>query len=182
MTFRFLRFLLHVEHPHLVVNDDDARALELFYRGLLMTHDARGLFLLGKVNELLEREEQDVVSSNDEYIIVDTAFLHRQQQVTDSTQTGIVGLRAIVNDSDGLFIVLFLRPVLKDVGKFVIGDDDVFVNVWDAVDVVEHASKDGALANLQQGLGEILGELAQTSGIAGSYYDCFHCFFGFELQ
>ena len=38
-----LRFFLHIEYAHVVINDNDSSALEFLYRWLLMTHDAAGI-------------------------------------------------------------------------------------------------------------------------------------------
>ena len=65
MTLGFLRFLFHVEHLVLLVHHDDPRALQLLNAWLLMTHDAAGLLLQGKIDKLLEGEEKKVVSSDD---------------------------------------------------------------------------------------------------------------------
>ena len=54
MALGLLGFLLHIQYTHLVINDDDTRTPQLLQAGLLMTHDAGGLFLLSEVDELLE--------------------------------------------------------------------------------------------------------------------------------
>ena len=66
MALRHLWLLLHIQHPHLVVDNDDPRPLQLFYRWLFVTHDTRRTLLTGKVHKLLEREEQQVVGSYDQ--------------------------------------------------------------------------------------------------------------------
>lgn len=56
--------LFHIEHTIVTIHHDNARALQLLHRGLVMTHDAAGALLLGKVNELLEAKKQEIVSGN----------------------------------------------------------------------------------------------------------------------
>ena len=68
MALGFLRFLFHVEHLVLFVHHDDTRALQLLDAWLLVTHDATGLLLQGKIDKLLEREEEKIVSSDDEEV------------------------------------------------------------------------------------------------------------------
>lgn len=43
MRFWLLRFFLHIEYAHVVINDNDSSALEFLYRWLLMIHDAAGI-------------------------------------------------------------------------------------------------------------------------------------------
>ena len=59
-----LGLLFHIENLVLFVHDDDTGALELLNRGLLVAHDAAGSLLLGKIHELLEGEEEEVVGSD----------------------------------------------------------------------------------------------------------------------
>ena len=133
----------------MVVEFDNARALQFLYRRLLVTHDAAGLFLAGKVNKLAEGEEQQVVSSHHQQIFVNLQLIESKQQVADGSETGVVGLRPVVDDGDGLGVVLLSGPRAEVVGKLVVGDDDVLVNLGNGVNVVEHAPEDGATANLQ---------------------------------
>ena len=41
-----------------------------------------------------------------------------------------------------------------------VGYDDVFGDIGNSVDIIEHTSKDGALTNLEQWFGEVFGEFA----------------------
>ena len=60
----------------------------------------------------------------------------------------------------------------------VVGDDDVSIYLGYAVYVVEHTTEDGTLAYLQQRLGEVLGQLAQSGGISRCYHYIFHIAMG----
>ena len=97
-----------------------------------------------------------------------------KKEVADGTEAGVVGLGAIVDDSQGFGIVLFAGPLFEDGGELVISDNDVFIDVGDGIDVVQHAAEDGVVTNLQQGFGEILGQLTQAGGVTGSDDDGFH--------
>ena len=70
--------------------------------------------------------------------------------------------------------MLLFCPFFEDGSELVVGDNDVFVNVGNAVDVVQHAAEDGVVTNLQQGLGEVLGQLSQAGGITGGDNYGFH--------
>ena len=72
-----------------------------------------------------------------------------KKEVTDGAEAGFIGLCAIVNDGDGFGVCLFACPFFKDGGKLMIGDDDVFVNIWNTINVVEHTTENGTLSNFQ---------------------------------
>ena len=170
----FLGFLLHAQHAHVVVELHDTRALQLLYRGLFVAHDARGLLLAGKIDELLEGEEEQVVGSYHEQIIVQAQLLHGVEQVADGTQTRFVGLSTIIDDGNGFGVVLFLLPVFEDGGELMIGDDDMLIDLRDAVYVVEHPSEDGALSYFQQWFREVLCQFPQPRGVSCCYHNTFH--------
>ena len=97
-----------------------------------------------------------------------------KKEITDGTQAGVVGLGAIVDDGQGLGIVLLAGPLFEDGGKLMISDDDVFIDIGDGIDVVQHAAEDGVVTNLQQGFGKILGQLTQAGGVTGGDDYGFH--------
>ena len=148
-----------------------------------MAHNATSAFLQGEVHELLKGEEQEVIGSDYKEIMVWALALAMamagnvidgKKEVAHGTQAGVVGLGTIVYNGDGLGIGLLRGPFAEDGGELVVGDEDVLIDLGDAVDVIEHAAQDGALADLQQGLGEVLGEFAQTGGVTGGYDDILH--------
>ena len=63
-----LGLLFHIENFIVLVHDDDTGALQLLNRGLFVAHDAAGSLLLGKVHELLEGEEEEVVGSENQQV------------------------------------------------------------------------------------------------------------------
>ena len=65
MGFGHSGLLLHIEDLVVGIEDDDAGAPEFGYIGLLMTHDATGLFRFCEIDKLLKTKEQDVVGSYD---------------------------------------------------------------------------------------------------------------------
>ena len=63
-----LGFLFHIEDAVMLVHDDDTGALEFLDARLLVAHDAAGSLLFGKIDELLETEEEEVVGGEDEKV------------------------------------------------------------------------------------------------------------------
>ena len=72
--------------------------------------------------------------------------------------------------------MLFGGPFLENGGELMVGHDDMFGDIGNAVDVIEHTAQDGALTNLEQRFGEVLGQFSQTGGVACGEDDCFHIF------
>ena len=103
--------------------------------------------------------------------------INGKEEITDGPQAGVVGLGAIVDDGQGLGIVLLAGPLFKDGGELMISDDDVFIDIGDGIDVVQHTAEDCVVTNLQQGFGEVLGQLTQASGVTGGDDDGFHVSF-----
>ena len=76
MALRLLGLLFHIEDAVMLVHDDDTGALEFLNARLLVAHDTTGTFLLGKIDKLLEGEEEQVVGCNNQHIIVDVQLLY----------------------------------------------------------------------------------------------------------
>ena len=85
-----------------------------------------------------------------------------------------VGGQAVIDDGDGLVAFAFFGPVVEDVSKLVVGDDDMLIDVCYTVDVVNHASKNGVVANLEQWFWKVFCQLTQSCGVAGGNNDIFH--------
>ena len=171
---RFLRFLGHFEHAVVVVEDDDAGALEFLDRGLMVTHDAGGLLLQGKLHKIAEGEEEEVVGCHDEQVVVEVQGVDGIEQVTDGAETGLIGGGAVIDDGQGFAIAAVALPLLEGRGKLVVGDDDVLGDVGDGVNVTEQAVEDGGLTYLQQRLGRVACQLTEPCGIACCNDNGFH--------
>ena len=100
--------------------------------------------------------------------------INGKEEIADGSQTGIVGLCAIVDDGQRLGIVLFLGPLFEDGSKLMVCHDDMFIHFGDGINVVQHTAEDGVVTNLQQWFGKILGQLTQSGGVTGGDNDCFH--------
>lgn len=72
--------------------------------------------------------------------------------------------------------MLFGSPFLENGGELMVGDDNVFGDIGNPVDIIEHAAQDGAFTNLEQRFGEVFGEFSQTSGVACGKNNSFHIF------
>ena len=68
--FWFFRFLFHVEHTPVFVQHYHSRALQLFFRRLVVAHDAWSALLLGELHESLEREKQQVICGNHQHVVI----------------------------------------------------------------------------------------------------------------
>ena len=44
-------------------------------------------------------------------------------------------------------------------------DDDMLVNIWNLIYIIQHPAEDGTLPYLQQGLRKVLGQLSQSGGV-----------------
>ena len=170
----FSGLLLHVEHFIVFIEHHYTRSLQFGFVGLVMTHDARCAFGFGKIHEALKREEKQVVSRHHEHIVLDASLLNGELQVAHGPESGLVGGGAIIDHGDGFGIMLLARPVFEDLSETVVGHDDMFIDLRDGINVIQHTSKDGRLTDLEQWLGEVLCQLSKPCGIASSNYDCFH--------
>ena len=66
MALGMFRLFFHIEHFPIGIYLDDACTLKLGYVGLMVAHDAGGAFHLGKINEALEGEIEEVVGGGDQ--------------------------------------------------------------------------------------------------------------------
>ena len=71
MTLWQLRFLLHTQHPVILIQFHDTSPLQLLYRWLFMTHNATRPLRLGEVHKLLKREKQQIIRCDNQQIIID---------------------------------------------------------------------------------------------------------------
>ena len=175
MALGMFGLLFHIQHLVVLVQYDNTCALQFIDGWLVVADDARRAFCLGVLHKVTEGEEQQVVGSYDKEVIVYLQFIHSKEEVADSTESGVVGLCAIIDDGDGFGIGLLVFPLVEDVGKLVVGDDDVLVDVGNGIDVIKHTSQDSVVAYLQQRLGKVLCQFAKASGVTCCYYDILHC-------
>jgi hypothetical protein len=52
------------------------------------------------------------------------------------------------------------NPLLEYSCEFVVRDDDVLIDLWNLVNVIQHPAKDGIFAYLQQWFGEVFRQLS----------------------
>ena len=174
MALGVFGLLFHIKHLVVLVQYDNTCALQFIDGWLVVADDARRAFCLGKIHKVTEREEQQVVGCYDKEVIVYLQFVHGKEEIADSTESGVVGLRAIIDDGDGFCIGLLVFPLVEDVGKLVVGDDDVLIDVGNGIDVIKHTSQDSVVAYLQQRLGKVLCQFAKASGVTCCYYYILH--------
>ena len=175
MALGVFGLLFHIEHLVVLIQYYNTCALQFIDGWLVVADDARRAFCLGILHKVTEREEQQVVGCYDKEVIVYLQFVHGKEEVANSTESGVVGLCAIIDDGDGFGIGLLVFPLVEDVGKLVVGDDDVLIDVGNGINVIKHTSQDSVVAYLKQRLGKILCQFAEASGVTCCYYDILHC-------
>ena len=95
-------------------------------------------------------------------------------EVADGAKAGFIRFGAVINNRNGLLVVLPCNPLLENGCKLMVGDNDMLVNVGNLIDVVEHASQNRRFPYLQQRLRKVPGQLTQTGGVTGSYNYILH--------
>ena len=96
MALGVFGLLFHIEHLVVLVQHDNTCALQFLDGRLVVADDARCAFCLGILHEVTEGEEQQVVGGYDKEVIVYLQFVHGKEEVADSTESGVVGLCAII--------------------------------------------------------------------------------------
>ena len=76
--------------------------------------------------------------------------------------------------------MLFSFPLLKDGGKLMVRDDDMLINLCNAIDIIHHPAQNCILPNLQQWFRKVLCQFTQPCGIASRNNNTYHTFFFFE--
>ena len=135
----------------------------------MVTHDDTRLLLLEEVDEAAEREVEQIVGGKHHHIVVDALLVESQEQVAHCPESRFVGRCPVVDDDNrlGAGLLHSLRgPITKYLGKLMIGHQNVFIDVVDAVEVVEHTVEDGTLPDRQQRLRKVLGERIKARGIS----------------
>lgn len=171
MGDRDFRLFLHLEDAKIGVDFDDAGALEFVYLGLVVAHNHRGAFFLEGFHEAAEAEVEDIVGCDNQQVFVEAVGVDGQDQVADGAKAGFVGESVVGQDFHTASI---LCPLLKDAGELAVGNDDVFGDFGDGVDVIEQAAEDGVVPDFQEGFREVLGQGVEPGGVAGGQDDGFH--------
>ena len=160
-----LGFFLHLEDFHLVVNRDDAGALEFVYFRFVVAHDHGSALAVEFFDEALEAEVKKVVGGEDEEVVVDAVGFDGEDEVADGAEASFVGEGGVGEDADGEGCT-FCSPFLEHRGEFAVGDDDVAVDAGNGVDVVQEPAQNGALPYLKQRLGEVFRQRIEAGGVA----------------
>lgn len=168
------RLLLHLQDPEIRIDFDHPGALELVNFRLVVAHDHGRALLAEGLDESAEGEVQDVVGGNDQQVFVQLIRLQGQQQVPHRSETRLVGEGPVAEHPHRRTGPAVCGPRLKHRCELPVGHDDVLRDLRDGVQVVEHPPEDGAPADFQQGLREILRQRIQPGGIAGRQDDGFH--------
>ena len=166
------RLLDHVEYAVVLIDGDDTALLQTLFVIFPETHDARGMLLVGIADELLQAEVEQIVTGNDEHVIIEAELVDGELYVANGSEAGLVGRGAVIHNSHPLR--LRSSPVLEVMGELVVGDDDIFIHQTSAVDVVDEPVEDGLVAHFEERLREILGERVEAGSIARCKNEAFH--------
>ena len=139
-----------------------------------MADDAAAVLFTGKLDKVRKTEKQQIVCGHNQQVVIDSEFVHREQKVAHSSQAGFIGLGSVIHNGYRLAIMLISCPFLKNRGEFMVGDDDILINLINAINIIKHPAQDGALPYFQQWFGKISGQFAQAGGISCRYYNCLH--------
>ena len=146
---------LHLEEAKIGIDFDDAGALEFVDFGLVVAYNHRGALFFEGLHEAAKTEVEDIVGCDDQQVFVEAVGVDGQDQGADGAEAGFVGESVV---GQHFHIVSILCPIFKDAGELAIGDDDVFGDFGDGVDVVEQAAEDGIVPDFQEGFREVLGQ------------------------
>ena len=169
MAARLGRFFLHREDAVGVVDRRDTGLAEFLLRRFEIPHDAGRPLLPGVPHELYETEIQEVVSGDDEEVVVQPERVDGELDVAHGTEAGVVGGGAVVQDGHAC-----RRPVLEDGRELVVGNDDILIHEAGGIDVVDEPVQDGFVPDFQEGFGEVFGEGVEPRGVAGGEDEAFH--------
>ncbi len=139
-----------------------------------MAHDAGGLFLCKEGDKTTKGEVQQVVTCQDEQVLVDFLLFYGEEDVLDRTEpVGVVG-GAVIEDDHGMGERAALFPSSKVIMELVVGDNHILLDPFDAIDIREEPVKDGPSLYIQEGLGKVLGQGIEPGCIAGSEDEADH--------
>ncbi len=132
-----------------------------------MAHDAGGLLLSKERDKTGEGEVQQVVTCQDEQVLVDFQLFYGEEDVLHRTEpVGVVG-RAVIEDDDRMGKRAALFPSSEVIIELVVGDNHILPDPFDAIDIREEPVKDGPSLYIQEGLGKVLGQGIEPGCIAG---------------
>ncbi len=132
-----------------------------------MAHDAGGLLLCKEGDKTGEGEIQEVVTCQDEQVLVDFLLFYGEEDVLNSTEpVGVVG-RTVIEDDHGMGKGAALFPSSEVIIELVVGDNHILPDPFDAIYIREEPVKDGPSLYIQEGLGKVLGQRIKPGCIAG---------------
>jgi hypothetical protein len=132
-----------------------------------VAHDAGGLLLLKEGDKTTKGEVEEVVTRQDEQVLVDFLLFHGEEDVPDRPEpVGVVG-RTVIEDDDGMGKRAALFPGSEVIEELVVGNNHILPNPFDAIDIREEPVKDGPSLYIQEGLGKVLGQGMEPGCIAG---------------
>ena len=169
---RLGRLFFHGDDPPLGVNLSDARLAEFGQIGLVVPHDAAGAFRAGIAQEATQAEREQVITGDDEHVLIDPAAVDGQLDVANGAKPRFIRRRAVVQNDDGRPVAV--RPCLENGGKLMVRHNDISIHHTGTVDVIDQPVQDGLAPDIQQGLGKVFRQRIQPRRIASGQDHTFH--------
>ncbi len=139
-----------------------------------MAHDAGGLLLCKERDKTTKGEVQQVVTCQDEQVLIDFLLFYGDEDVLHRTEpVGVVG-RSVIEDDDRMGKGAALFPSSEVIIELVVGDNHILLDPFDAIDIREEPVKDGPSLYVQEGLGKVLSQGIEPGCIAGSQDEADH--------
>ena len=107
-------------------------------------------------DEVGQTEVQDIVTRDDEQIVLKVSLVHGELNIADGTEAGFVCAGAVVHHSDGKGMTIC--PGLEVMRELMVADHNEFIHFTALVNVFQQPVEDRLVLNLQERLREILCE------------------------
>ena len=139
-----------------------------------MAHYAAGVTGICEIHKVAHSEKEQIVGRNDQDVVIDGKLFHSEKQVADCPEPRLIGLGAVIYYGYGTTVAAALRPLAEYGGETVVCNDNMPINGFNAVNVVQKTSQDSIVSDFQQGLRKIARQFPQTGGITGGDDYVFH--------
>ena len=139
-------FFFHFNNPVLIVHNGYAGLMELLFAFFPITHDAGGLLFPKIMNERLQTEIQEIITCDDEKIIIQSQLINCKLNIPDCSQSGFIAFCSVIKDGNRQLMVI--GPRFKVMCKLMVAYDDVLVNNPRSINVLQKPVKDRLVLNL----------------------------------
>jgi hypothetical protein len=176
---RVFRLFLEENNAALLVEGDGVIFFDILEAADVIDAEDRGVFLAAKGAERLEAFIKEIITGDDNEVVIDLALLQDEMDIPDGAEFIAVIGGAVIDYGKGcarVLLVVSIGPLLEVTGEFGVGDDVDAIDIRDGSEVIEHILDHGFAGNLEQGFGLGQGEGVEASGITGGQDQHFHGF------